>query len=116
MTAKKMFLRFIVTSIAFLLTACAIMEEQEPLADKGNNRRSIAGTPYTKSLSQEDSLQLVIAFQTDKRNMLLHQIKEDDGVFVLDMTDDDARNLSIPDSLYHWAQDIVRIANSKSNK
>lgn len=69
--------------------------------------------PVTKGMLQEDSLQVIIAYQTNKELMLFHQIKEKDGRFVLELTQDDVRALDIPDSLYNEVLDIINEANAK---
>lgn len=44
--------------------------------------------------------------------MMLHQVKERDGVFVLELTENDLRELNIPDSLYNKVMEMIDLANS----
>ena len=68
---------------------------------------------YTKGLVQEDSLQRIIAYQTDKTLLLLHQIKERDGVLVLDLTEAEIRELNIPESLVNEVLEMIIAVNEK---
>ena len=68
---------------------------------------------YTKGLVQEDSLQRIIAYQTDKTLLLLHQIKERDGVLVLDLTEAEIRDLYIPESLVYEVLEMIIAVNEK---
>lgn len=45
--------------------------------------------------------------------MLLHQIKEKDEVYYLDLTEEDIRELSIPESLYYEVMEMIDGANNK---
>ena len=92
------------------MASCAIVEEYEPTTEERFNM-TIVGPTFTKGMAQEDSLLCIMAYQTNKTLMLLHQIKEKDGVFFLDLTDEDIRELSIPESLYHNVMEMIDGAN-----
>lgn len=98
-----------------IVSSCATMEEAEPFTQEKSNGE-VAKPISTKAMIQEDSLQLIMAFQTNKKNMLLHQIKEVDGIIILDIVEEDIRDLNIPDSLYNWALRLVNSANSTMNQ
>ena len=105
----------ITTILVFLtISACAIVEESEPAAGERINR-SVTGPMYTKGLVQEDSIQRIIAYQTDKTLLLLHQIKERDGVLVLDLTEAEIRELNIPESLVNDVLEMIDEANGNNN-
>ena len=103
-------------SIGLFLSACAIIVESEPVVPERRNYRVAPKSMYTKSMIQEDSLQLVMDFQKNKEVMLLHQIKELNGCFYLDLTEADIRELNIPDSLCDKVNELIRIANDDKNK
>lgn len=46
--------------------------------------------------------------------MLLHQIKERDGVLVLDLTENESRELGIPESLYNEVIEMISAANENN--
>lgn len=108
---NKAILSFIKASLAGLIMAsCAIVEEYEPTKEE-RLKMTIVGPTFTKGMAQEDSLLCIMAYQTNKTLMLLHQIKEVDGVFFLDLTEDDIRELSIPESLYNDVMEMIDGAN-----
>lgn len=96
------------------IASCSIMRE-EIITDgiKERTRLTVIEEPITKSLIQEDSLQRIIRFQTDKEFLLLHQIKCREDVFYLDLTQNEITELNIPDSLYHWATNFVECLNAE---
>ena len=99
--------------IGVIVSACAIIEESEPGVEERVGHK-VVGPVYTKGLVQEDSLQRIIAFQTNKKIMLLHQIKERDGVLVLDLTENESRELGIPESLYNEVIEMISAANENN--
>jgi hypothetical protein len=44
----------------------------------------------------------------------LHQIKERDGVLLLDLTEDEIRELGIPESLYNEVMEMINAANENN--
>ena len=112
---KKTFSVIISISISIMLSSCSVMEEMtESTTDKGTRSaaREVRDPYMTKSGVQVDSLQMLIAFQTSQRVLLLHQIRRSSGSYVLKITNDDTRELGIPDSLYNWAIDYVNGLNN----
>lgn len=97
-----------------IFSACSVMREESSPSNKGMTpSRHVVESPYTKGSVQEDSLKQVIAYQSDKRMMLVNQIKSSDGVFYLNLSEEDVAELNIPDSLYRWALNFVESLNAK---
>ena len=93
-------------SIGVTTTSCAIMEESQiALAD--GIVYTVVEPIRTKSVTQADSLQIALECQINKKLFLVHQIRKTNGVFVLDLTDQDIVQLSIPDSLCIWANEFL---------
>lgn len=97
-----------------IVSACSVMrEESEPLNRGMTLSHNVVESPYTKGNVQEDSLKQVMAYQSDKRMMLVNQIKSSDGVFYLNLSEEDVAELNIPDSLYRWALNFIESLNAK---
>lgn len=114
----KMDIRKIIAVLAsvtvVIVSACSVMrEESEPLNRGMIPSRNVVESPYTKGNVQEDSLKQVMAYQSDKRMMLVNQIKSSDGVFYLNLSEEDVAELNIPDSLYRWALNFVESLNAE---
>lgn len=100
----------IVTLISF--SACAIIEEAEDTSTQINHF-TVEDYAETKSVIQEDSTQVAMRCQSNKKLILIHQIIQRDGIYYLNLTDQDISQLSIPDSLYNWAQNCVLRLNKE---
>ena len=97
-----------------IVSACSVMREESAPSNRGMTpSRNVVESPYTKGNVQEDSLKQVIAYQSDKRMMLVNQIKSSDGVFYLNLSEEDVAELNIPDSLYRWALNFVESLNAE---
>jgi hypothetical protein len=108
---RQEILLLVITSA--IISACAVIEETEGIYSVKNDTFADTKTITTKSVIQEDSLQVALQCQTNKRLILIHQIKQLDGVFYLNLTEQDIAQLSIPDSLYVWAQNCVLALNQE---
>lgn len=99
---------------ALLVSSCSIMEET-PITTSQRQAWTIQEHAATKSGPLIDSLQYLISFQTNKRIILMHQIKKRNGAYYLDLTQTDIESLSIPDSLHQWALNYVKCLNDYPN-
>jgi len=102
--------KVIISILAILaLFACATIDESQISNGRQGERLSVMPGVLTKSMnmSQADSLKRVYQYQSNKKRMLLYQIEEHNGVYVLNLSKAEAAELNIADSLFTWAQEIV---------
>ena len=108
--SSKSMKKVIISILAILaLFACATIDESQISNGRQGERLSVMPGVLTKSMnmSQADSLKRVYQYQSNKKRMLLYQIEEHNGVYVLNLSKAEAAELNIADSLFTWAQEIV---------
>ena len=104
---------FVVITV-LIISACSIIKEEvAPIIDTGKINRYVEESTLTKGSIFVDSIQLSINYQTNKRMMLIHQIKNNNGLYYLDFSEKDIMELAIPDSLFCWALDFVNSLNAE---
>lgn len=112
MRTKRLKVLFAIIELVICFSACAIIEEAQE-----NTKHKVSwhvnAPVQTKSGSPVDTLQLALDCQTNKSLLLVHQIKKNNGEYVLGLSENDAAQLCIPDSLYFWAQECVRVLNGE---
>ena len=108
---KRIIGKVLSLSVLIGLLSCAIMEEAQPIANE-KPKYFVTNPLYTKGLVQDDSLQRVVSFQTDKTIMLLHQIKKENGRLLLDLSETEVYELALPDSLYYNIMTVIESINN----
>ncbi len=105
----------IIFLVVLALYACATIDESQISGGRQGVGLSVMPGVLTKSvnMSQADSLRRVYQYQSNKKRMLLYQIEECNGVYILNLSQAEAAELNIADSLYTWAQGIVDELNNK---
>lgn len=105
----KKYTVFMFTTI-LLATSC---KDSEIISDQ------VGANDTTRAISSEVNIssdEAIYKAQSDFENMLMDQVVYRDSVYILNMSRDEARDLTIPDSLYNVYTNLVEKLNGKHEK
>ena len=99
---------FMLTTILLAITSC---RDSEIISEQRNGSDAT-----TRTVSDEMNIssdEAIYKAQSDFENMLMDQIVYRDSVYILNMSRDEARDLTIPDRLYVVYTNLVEKLNGK---
>lgn len=105
----KKYTVFMFTTI-LLATSC---KDSEIISDQAGANDTTRAISSEVNISSDEA---IYKAQSDFENMLMDQVVYRDSVYILNMNRDEARDLTIPDSLYNVYTNLVEKLNGKHEK
>lgn len=101
-------MKTIILKLAIIIIVCAISACQDDSILDAATEKGIDKTILHDAISRSiDDEEMLYRLQTDHIGMLINSIQKVDSTYVLTISQDDAKELGIPDSTYSLVQSIT---------